>query len=119
MVSGSRVDSRTEDASALVCNGGQLPVWHCFHGFQAFRLVLWLCCDSVTPQREEPRCLQTYDTDPIAGANGVALGLTLLSCAGSRGRFGDEAIPMSMSFGAEAEGAARASTGVCSMLIRK
>jgi len=49
----------------------------------------------------------------------VGLGLTLLSCAGSRGRFGDDGIPMSMSFGTEAEGAARASAGVCSMLIQK
>eukprot|EP00962_Isochrysis_galbana_P014475 scaffold4145_cov115-Isochrysis_galbana.AAC.23 len=63
MITGSRVDSRA-GVPALVCVGGQLPVWHCFHGYQAFRLVLWLCCDSVTPQREEPRCLQTYDTDP-------------------------------------------------------
>jgi len=55
----------------------------------------------------------------IAGSNCVALWLTLLSCAGSRGRFGDEAIPMSTSFGTEAEGAARASAGVCSMLNRK
>eukprot|EP00962_Isochrysis_galbana_P038382 scaffold13626_cov110-Isochrysis_galbana.AAC.5 len=55
---------RAQGSSALVCAGGQLPVWHCFHCFQAIRLVLWLCCDSVTPQREEPRCLQTYDTDP-------------------------------------------------------
>eukprot|EP00962_Isochrysis_galbana_P053330 scaffold24758_cov129-Isochrysis_galbana.AAC.2 len=47
----------------------------------------------------------------IAGALGVALWLTMLSCAGSRGRFGDDGIPMSMSFGAEAEGAARASAG--------
>eukprot|EP00962_Isochrysis_galbana_P006251 scaffold1690_cov118-Isochrysis_galbana.AAC.6 len=44
----------------------------------------------------------------IAGANGLALWLTILPCAGSRGRFGDDSIPMSMSFGAEAEGAARA-----------
>eukprot|EP00962_Isochrysis_galbana_P048627 scaffold20343_cov103-Isochrysis_galbana.AAC.1 len=55
---------RAQGSSALVCAGGQLPVWHCFHCFQAIRLVLWLCCDSVTPQKEEPRCLQTYDTDP-------------------------------------------------------
>eukprot|EP00962_Isochrysis_galbana_P016060 scaffold4593_cov125-Isochrysis_galbana.AAC.5 len=55
---------RASESSAYVCVGGQLPVWHCFHGYQAFRLVLWLCCDSVTPQKEEPRCLQTYDTDP-------------------------------------------------------
>ena len=51
----------------------------------------------------------------IAGSNGVALGLTLLSCAGSRGRFGDEAMSMTVSFGAEAEGAARASAGGYSM----
>eukprot|EP00962_Isochrysis_galbana_P034868 scaffold11883_cov137-Isochrysis_galbana.AAC.1 len=105
---------RSSESSAYVCVGGQLPVWHCFPGYRAFRLVLWLCCDSVTPQKEEPRCLQTYDTDPhfvvlnwlssIAGSNCVALWLTLLSCAGSRGRFGDEAIPMSTSFGTEAEG---------------
>eukprot|EP00962_Isochrysis_galbana_P029533 scaffold9442_cov117-Isochrysis_galbana.AAC.13 len=51
----------------------------------------------------------------IAGSNGAALWLTLLSCAGSRGRFGDEVISMTVSFGAEAEGAARASAGRCSM----
>jgi len=33
----------------------------------------------------------------------LALCLTMLPCAGSRGRFGDNGIPMSMSFGAEAE----------------
>eukprot|EP00962_Isochrysis_galbana_P005517 scaffold1496_cov110-Isochrysis_galbana.AAC.10 len=58
---------RAWESSAGDCIDGQLqlPVWHCFfHGFRAFRLELWLCCDSVTPQREEPRCLQTYDTDP-------------------------------------------------------
>eukprot|EP00962_Isochrysis_galbana_P012444 scaffold3523_cov108-Isochrysis_galbana.AAC.3 len=47
------------------CREGQLPVVrHCYHGFRALRLDLWLCCDSVAPQSEEPRCLQTYDTDP-------------------------------------------------------
>eukprot|EP00962_Isochrysis_galbana_P003571 scaffold1013_cov108-Isochrysis_galbana.AAC.1 len=57
----------------------------------------------------------------IAGAKGMALWLTILPCAGSRGRFGDDWISMSMSVGAEAEGAARASAsaGVCSMLIQK
>eukprot|EP00962_Isochrysis_galbana_P058928 scaffold32277_cov108-Isochrysis_galbana.AAC.8 len=63
IVSGSRVGSRVraeaEGSSALVCDGGQLPVWHCFHGFRPFRLVLWLCCDSVTPQREEPSIERT------------------------------------------------------------
>jgi len=49
----------------------------------------------------------------------VALWLTMLPCAGSRGRFGDEWISMTMSFGAEAEGAARASAGDCSMLNQK
>eukprot|EP00962_Isochrysis_galbana_P034385 scaffold11639_cov112-Isochrysis_galbana.AAC.1 len=36
------------------CRDGQLPVRHCYHGFRALRLDLWLCCDSVAPQREEP-----------------------------------------------------------------
>src|SRR6056297_616139 len=53
-----------EVSSAESCSGGQLPVWRCLCSFQAFRLVLWLCCDSVAPHREEPSCLQTYDTDP-------------------------------------------------------
>eukprot|EP00962_Isochrysis_galbana_P011497 scaffold3223_cov115-Isochrysis_galbana.AAC.1 len=101
---------RARMSSAGDCSGGQLPVWHCFLVFCAFRLQLWLCCDSVAPQEEEPRI------SSIAGSNGAALWLTLLSCAGSRGRFGDEAISMTVSFGAEAEGAARASAGNCSML---
>eukprot|EP00962_Isochrysis_galbana_P019672 scaffold5726_cov116-Isochrysis_galbana.AAC.3 len=50
----------------------------------------------------------------ITEAFGVALWLTMLPCAGSRGRFGDEWISMTMSFGAEAEGAARATqVAVC------
>eukprot|EP00962_Isochrysis_galbana_P029124 scaffold9278_cov117-Isochrysis_galbana.AAC.10 len=53
----------------------------------------------------------------IAGANGLALWLTMLPCAWSRGRFGDDWIPMSMSFGAEAEGAARASAGERASLL--
>eukprot|EP00962_Isochrysis_galbana_P048303 scaffold20076_cov145-Isochrysis_galbana.AAC.1 len=44
MVSEARVDSRT----GVVCR-----LQH-----------LWLSCDSVAPQKEEPRCLQSYDTDP-------------------------------------------------------
>eukprot|EP00962_Isochrysis_galbana_P042740 scaffold16060_cov107-Isochrysis_galbana.AAC.4 len=44
----------------------------------------------------------------IAEAFGVALWLTMLPCAGPRGRFGNDGIPMSMPFGSEAEGAARA-----------
>eukprot|EP00962_Isochrysis_galbana_P024374 scaffold7467_cov140-Isochrysis_galbana.AAC.3 len=67
----------------------------------------------------------TYNDSPvgtsyirdIGGPNGVALWLTLLSCAGSRGRFGDEAMSMTVSFGAGAEGAARASAGGYSMRI--
>eukprot|EP00962_Isochrysis_galbana_P046749 scaffold18898_cov116-Isochrysis_galbana.AAC.2 len=55
----------------------------------------------------------------IAGAKSMALWLTILPCAGSRGRFGDDWIPISMSVGPEAEGAARASAGVCSMLNQK
>eukprot|EP00962_Isochrysis_galbana_P033990 scaffold11440_cov136-Isochrysis_galbana.AAC.1 len=69
--------------------------------------------------REDKRSSQYLPSWDFRLLNGVALGLTLLSCVGSRGRFGDEAIPMSMSFGAEAEGAARASAGVCSMLNQK
>eukprot|EP00962_Isochrysis_galbana_P029872 scaffold9626_cov114-Isochrysis_galbana.AAC.3 len=49
----------------------------------------------------------------------VALWLTLLSDDGSRGRFGDGGVSVAMSVGPEAEGAARASAGVCSMLIQK
>eukprot|EP00962_Isochrysis_galbana_P005506 scaffold1495_cov130-Isochrysis_galbana.AAC.2 len=49
---------RAWESSAGDCIDGQLPVWHCFHGFRAFRLELWLCCDSVTPQREKPRLWQ-------------------------------------------------------------
>eukprot|EP00962_Isochrysis_galbana_P036204 scaffold12470_cov119-Isochrysis_galbana.AAC.16 len=45
----------------------------------------------------------------IARADGLALWLTILPCAGSRGRFGDDWNPMSMSVDPEAEGAARAS----------
>eukprot|EP00962_Isochrysis_galbana_P009896 scaffold2741_cov134-Isochrysis_galbana.AAC.12 len=55
----------------------------------------------------------------IAEGFGVALWLTMLPCAGSRGRFGDDGIPMTVSFGTEAEGAARASAGVRSMRIQK
>eukprot|EP00962_Isochrysis_galbana_P027240 scaffold8542_cov119-Isochrysis_galbana.AAC.6 len=39
-----------------------------------------------------------------------------LPCACSRGRFGDAWMSMTVSFGAEAEEAARASAGNCSML---
>eukprot|EP00962_Isochrysis_galbana_P039041 scaffold13969_cov125-Isochrysis_galbana.AAC.1 len=65
---------------------------------------------------------KTVDSGWLSGvteAFGVALWLIMLPCAGSRGRFGDEWISMTMSFGAEAEGAARASAGVCSMLDHK
>eukprot|EP00962_Isochrysis_galbana_P012187 scaffold3443_cov154-Isochrysis_galbana.AAC.1 len=58
---------RARMSTAGDCSGGQLPaipVWHCFLVFCAFRLLLWLCCDSVAPQKEEPGCLQSYDTDP-------------------------------------------------------
>eukprot|EP00962_Isochrysis_galbana_P019301 scaffold5613_cov133-Isochrysis_galbana.AAC.11 len=41
----------------------------------------------------------------------VAIWLTMLPCAESRGRFGDEWMSMTVSFGSEAEGAARASAG--------
>eukprot|EP00962_Isochrysis_galbana_P033480 scaffold11206_cov117-Isochrysis_galbana.AAC.21 len=40
----------------------------------------------------------------VAEAFGVALWLTMLPCAGSRGCFGDEWISMTMSVGPEAEG---------------
>eukprot|EP00962_Isochrysis_galbana_P036203 scaffold12470_cov119-Isochrysis_galbana.AAC.15 len=53
------------------------------------------------------------------GSKVVALWLTLLSDDGSRGRFGDGGVSVAMSVGAEAEGAARASAGVCSMLNQK
>jgi len=59
------------------------------------------------------------------GSNVVALfsffgfWLTLLSDDGSRGRFGDGGVSVAMSVGPEAEGAARASAGVCSMLNQK
>jgi len=49
----------------------------------------------------------------------VALWLTMLPCAESGGRFGDEWMSMTMSFGSEAKGAARASAGDCSMLNQK
>eukprot|EP00962_Isochrysis_galbana_P011351 scaffold3183_cov120-Isochrysis_galbana.AAC.13 len=53
------------------------------------------------------------------GSNVVALWLTLLSDDGSRGRFGDGGVSVAMSVGPEAEGAARASAGVCSILNQK
>eukprot|EP00962_Isochrysis_galbana_P040904 scaffold14897_cov108-Isochrysis_galbana.AAC.1 len=53
------IRTRESSARARDCSDGQLPVWHCYHGFRALRLDLWLCCDYVAPQREEPRCLQT------------------------------------------------------------
>eukprot|EP00962_Isochrysis_galbana_P013634 scaffold3867_cov160-Isochrysis_galbana.AAC.3 len=53
------------------------------------------------------------------GSKVVALWLTLLSDDGSRGRLGDGGVSVAMSVGAEAEGAARASAGVCSMLNAK
>eukprot|EP00962_Isochrysis_galbana_P018816 scaffold5452_cov127-Isochrysis_galbana.AAC.7 len=53
------------------------------------------------------------------GSKVVALWLTLLSDDGSGGRLGDGGVSVTMSVGAEAEGAARASAGVCSMLIQK
>eukprot|EP00962_Isochrysis_galbana_P025184 scaffold7738_cov107-Isochrysis_galbana.AAC.10 len=49
----------------------------------------------------------------------VALWLTLLPDDGSRGRFGDGGVSVAMSVGPEAEGAARPSAGVCSMLNQK
>eukprot|EP00962_Isochrysis_galbana_P009516 scaffold2651_cov118-Isochrysis_galbana.AAC.5 len=122
---------RARVSSARDYSDGHLPVWHCFHGVRALRLDLWLCCDSATSQREEPRLWQalagsqgrysvvTGWLSGIAEAKGMVLWLTILPCAGSRGRFGDDWIPMSMSVGTEAEGAARASAGVCSMLNQK
>eukprot|EP00962_Isochrysis_galbana_P022563 scaffold6748_cov122-Isochrysis_galbana.AAC.4 len=53
------------------------------------------------------------------GSKEVALWLTLLSDDGSRGRFGDGGVSVTMSVGPEAEGAARASAGDCSMLNQK
>eukprot|EP00962_Isochrysis_galbana_P045979 scaffold18317_cov129-Isochrysis_galbana.AAC.2 len=54
----------------------------------------------------------------IAEAFGMALCLTMLPCAGSRGRFGDDGIPMTVSFGSEADGAARASAGrTCARVV--
>eukprot|EP00962_Isochrysis_galbana_P055548 scaffold27325_cov243-Isochrysis_galbana.AAC.5 len=53
------------------------------------------------------------------GSKVVALWLTLLSDDGLRGRLGDGGVSVTMSVGAEAEGAARASAGVSSMLIQK
>eukprot|EP00962_Isochrysis_galbana_P013629 scaffold3863_cov166-Isochrysis_galbana.AAC.2 len=73
----------------------------------------------VSAARVDSRTDVVSRISSIAGSNGAALWLTLLSCAGSRGRFGDEAISMTVSFGAEAEGAARASAGNCSMLTQK
>jgi len=60
----------------------------------------------------------------IAEAFGVALWLTMLPCAGSRGRFGDDGIPMTVCVvrlrgrrsGARGSGL---SAGVRSMLIQK
>eukprot|EP00962_Isochrysis_galbana_P027821 scaffold8760_cov116-Isochrysis_galbana.AAC.16 len=51
-----------------------------------------------------PHILYTYFTEAIE----VALWLTMLPCAVSRGRFGDAWMSMTVSFGSEAEGAARA-----------
>eukprot|EP00962_Isochrysis_galbana_P057956 scaffold30592_cov112-Isochrysis_galbana.AAC.1 len=62
---------------------------------------------------------KTVVTDWLSGnteAFEVALWLTMLPCAASRGRCGDAWMSMMVSFGSEAEGAARASAGVCSML---
>jgi len=43
----------------------------------------------------------------------------MLPCDDSRWRFGDAWMFMTVSFGSEAEGAARASAGVCSTLNQK
>eukprot|EP00962_Isochrysis_galbana_P029624 scaffold9492_cov108-Isochrysis_galbana.AAC.6 len=53
------------------------------------------------------------------GGGTLAHRLTMLPCADSRGRFGDAWMSMTVSFGSEAEGAARASAGNCSMLTQK
>jgi len=60
------------------------------------------------------------------GSNVVALWLTLLPDGGSRGRFGDGGVSVSMSVFRDhvgrpkgRKGAARASAGDCSMLIQK
>eukprot|EP00962_Isochrysis_galbana_P004053 scaffold1130_cov127-Isochrysis_galbana.AAC.5 len=65
---------------------------------------------------------KTVVTDWLSGnteAIEVALWLTMLPCVVSRGRFGDAWMSMTVSFGSEAEGAARASAGNCSMLTQK
>eukprot|EP00962_Isochrysis_galbana_P044927 scaffold17550_cov119-Isochrysis_galbana.AAC.2 len=57
------------------------------------------------------------EVGPLRGLSGkteageVALWLTMLPCDASRGRFGDSWRSMTVSFGSEAEGAARASAG--------
>eukprot|EP00962_Isochrysis_galbana_P017235 scaffold4961_cov114-Isochrysis_galbana.AAC.9 len=62
---------------------------------------------------------QTGSHSGHSEAFAVAIWLTMLPCAESRGRFGDEWMSMTVSFGSEAEGAARASAGVCSILNQK
>eukprot|EP00962_Isochrysis_galbana_P004499 scaffold1232_cov127-Isochrysis_galbana.AAC.9 len=120
---------RARESSAGDYIGGQLPVWHCFHGFRAFRLELWLfvlrLCDSSERGAQAlagALCSKTVVTDWLSGnaeAVEVALWLTMLPCDDSRWRFGDAWMSMTVSFGSEAEGAARASAGNCSMLTQK
>eukprot|EP00962_Isochrysis_galbana_P047345 scaffold19288_cov142-Isochrysis_galbana.AAC.4 len=62
---------------------------------------------------------KTVVTDWLSGnteAIEVALWLTMLPCVVSRGRFGDAWMSMTVSFGSEAEGAARASLVVAGHL---
>jgi len=77
-----------------------------------------LACSGIGGSLDRLSFVSSGWLSSTAGAFGLALCLTMLPCARSRGRFGDDGMPMSM-FGAEAEGAARASAGVCSMLVQK
>eukprot|EP00962_Isochrysis_galbana_P032830 scaffold10868_cov121-Isochrysis_galbana.AAC.5 len=87
-------------------------------------VVLRLCDSSERGAQALAGALgsKTVVTDWLSGiteAIEVALWLTMLPCAVSRGRFGDAWMSMTVSFGSEAEGAARASAGNCSMLTQK
>eukprot|EP00962_Isochrysis_galbana_P002167 scaffold564_cov101-Isochrysis_galbana.AAC.5 len=85
-------------------------------------VVLRLCDSSERGAQVLWAAKQSSLTDWLSGnteAIEVALWLTMLPCAVSCGRFGDAWMSMTVSFGSEAEGAARASAGNCSMLTQK
>eukprot|EP00962_Isochrysis_galbana_P015091 scaffold4328_cov135-Isochrysis_galbana.AAC.12 len=119
MVSEARVDSRTGCAATLWLLTERSPGVYRLRTPTRKGGVMCKALAGSGRLSEQTICSPNLDLQHRWVKRRGSLAHLVVLCAGSRGRFGDEAISMTMSFGAEAEGAERASAGNCSMPNQK